>query len=233
MSLQKKQEKKLALENKTKETKNLKIQKSQELASYAFEQGRKYAENLDKETQELIHKKRKAFLKNKFFVEKECPYLLVVRIKGLSKVAPKERKILSLFRLFRMGHAVFIKNNKATMNMLRRIEPYVTYGFPSRKTIKHLIYKRGFGKFNRQRIPLSSNEIIEQGLGQYGVKCIEDVVNEIYSFGKNFKEVNNFLFPFRLNSARKGLEKKRVSYLNNGAHGPRDIYINELVKRML
>lgn len=117
--------------------------------------------------------------------------------------------------------------------MLRRIEPLVTYGYPTRRTIKNLVYKRGYGKFNRQKIPLSSNEIVEQGLGEFGIKCMEDIVNEIYSFGKNFKQVNNFLFPFRLNSARKGLEKKRHSYLNDGAHGPRDIYINELINRML
>jgi large subunit ribosomal protein L7e len=119
------------------------------------------------------------------------------------------------------------------MNMIRRIEPYVTYGYPNRRTIKTMVYKRGYGRFNRQRIPLSTNEIVEQGLGKFNVKCMEDIVNEIYSFGPNFKEVTNFLYPFRLNSARQGIEKKRHSYLNSGAHGPRDIYINELVKRML
>lgn len=117
--------------------------------------------------------------------------------------------------------------------MLRRIEPYVTYGYPSRKTIKTLVYKRGYGKFNRQRIPLSSNEIVDQGLGKISIRCMEDVVNEIYTFGPSFKEVTNFLYPFRLNSARLGIEKKRHSYMNQGAHGPRDIYINELVQRML
>ena len=67
----------------------------------------------------------------------------------MSKVAPKQKKIMELFKLFRIGHAVFIKNNKATMNMLRQIEPYVTYGYPSKRTIKNLVYKRGFGKVNR------------------------------------------------------------------------------------
>ena len=233
LSLQKKQQKKAELETKVKEAKNLKIQKQQELASYAYAQGKSYQERFDADTADLVERKRQAFLNNEFFVEKECPYLLVIRIKGLSKVAPKERKILTLFRLFRVGNAVFIKNNKATMNMLRRIEPYVTYGFPTRKTIKSLVYKRGFGKFDRQRIPLSSNEIVDQGLGKFGVRCMEDIVNEIFSFGKSFKEVNNFLFPFRLNSPRKGIEKKRQAYLKDGAHGPRDIFINDLVQKML
>ena len=36
--------------------------------------------------------------------------------------------------------------NKATMSMLQRVEPYVAYGYPNLKTVKELIYKRGFGK---------------------------------------------------------------------------------------
>lgn len=156
-----------------------------------------------------------------------------MRIKGINKVAPKERKIMQLFRLRQIGNAVFVKNNKATMNMLRRVEPYVTYGFPTRRTVKQLIYKRGFGRFNRQKIPLSSNEIVEQGLGKYGIKCVEDIVNEIYHFGQHFKEVNNFLWHFKLNSPKGGYRAKRHQYLNNGAHGPRDEMINELIQRMI
>ena len=40
--------------------------------------------------------------------------------------------------------------NKATMNMLRQAEPYVTWGYPNLKTVKELIYKRGFGKVRFQ-----------------------------------------------------------------------------------
>lgn len=36
--------------------------------------------------------------------------------------------------------------NKATINMLRRVEPYITWGYPNLKTVKELIYKRGYGK---------------------------------------------------------------------------------------
>jgi large subunit ribosomal protein L7e len=32
--------------------------------------------------------------------------------------------------------------------MIRRVEPYVTYGYPSRTVIKNLIYKRGYAKVN-------------------------------------------------------------------------------------
>ena len=36
--------------------------------------------------------------------------------------------------------------NKATLNMLRRVEPYITWGTPNLKTVRELIYKRGYGK---------------------------------------------------------------------------------------
>lgn len=63
--------------------------------------------------------------------------------------------------------------------MLLRVEPYITYGEPNLKTVRELVYKRGYGKVNKQRLPLSSNQIIEENLGKYGVLSIEDIVHEI------------------------------------------------------
>jgi len=76
-------------------------------------------------------------------------------------MAPKTKKILQLLRLRRINSAVFLKVNKATLNMLQKVEPYVAYGYPNLKTVKELIYKRGFGKVNKDRIPLTDNSIVE------------------------------------------------------------------------
>jgi hypothetical protein len=46
--------------------------------------------------------------------------------------------------------------------MLRRVEPYITWGYPNLKTVRELIYKRGYGKVNGSRIPLTDNSVIEQ-----------------------------------------------------------------------
>ena len=66
--------------------------------------------------------------------------------------------------------------------MLEVISPYVTYGYPSVSTIRHLLYKRGYVRVNKQRIPLSSNEIVSDSLKQYNLLCIEDLVHELYSW---------------------------------------------------
>ena len=73
--------------------------------------------------------------------------------------------------------------------MLRLVEPYVAWGYPNLKTVKELIYKRGYGKVRRclfstkvcilianwladnlftllqvkkNRIPLTDNSVIEE-----------------------------------------------------------------------
>jgi len=85
---------------------------------------------------------------------------------SVNQVAPKVRKVLQLFRLKQINNGVFVKLNKATINMLRIVEPYITWGYPNLKSVRELIYKRGFAKINRQRIPITSNSIIEKKLGK-------------------------------------------------------------------
>ena len=151
---------------------------------------------------------------------------------SINKLDPKCKKILRLLRLRQLHNGVFVKLNKATINMVRRVEPYVTYGYPSQATIRKVIYKRGYGKVNNCRIPLVENSIIEKQLGEKGIICIEDLIHEITTVGPHFKEANNFLWPFKLTSPVQGFEKKRHPYQNGGAFGNREERINELINRM-
>jgi hypothetical protein len=51
--------------------------------------------------------------------------------------------------------------------MLRICEPHVSWGYPNLKSVRELIYKRGFGKIEGRRIPITSNEIVESALGEF------------------------------------------------------------------
>ena len=197
------------------------------------ERAEKYHHEYVKHDEELIAAKRDAKKDGSIFVEPEAKVALVVRTKGIMKMKPTSKKILQLIRLRQINNAVFLKINKATLNMLKRCSPLVTLGYPSRKTISDLVYKRGFGKVNGQRIPLTDNEIIEKELGQFGIICIEDIIHEIATCGPHFKEVNRFLWPFKLSSRRGGTEKKSKPYQQGGCWGNREDKINEFVKNML
>jgi large subunit ribosomal protein L7e len=167
-------------------------------------------------------------------VPAESKLIFAVRIRGIMKLNPKVIRILRLLRLRQLHNGVFIRVNKASINMLRRVEPYITYGYPSRDTVRKLIYKRGYGKVDGQRIPLTNNNIIANSLGKkQNIICIEDLVNEIYNVGANFKEANNFLWPFKLTPPRGGFISKRHPVQRGGDWGNREDLINNLITKML
>ncbi|XP_062162905.1 large ribosomal subunit protein uL30y [Alnus glutinosa] len=197
-----------------------------------FNRAKLYAKEYDEKQMELIRLKREAKLKGGFYVDPEAKLLFIIRIRGINAMDPKSRKILQLLRLRQIFNGVFLKVNKATVNMLQRVEPYVTYGYPNLKSVRELIYKRGYGKLNKQRIGLTDNSIIEQALGKHGIICMEDLIHEILTVGPHFKEANNFLWPFKLKAPLGGLKKKRNHYVEGGDAGNREGFINELIRRM-
>ena len=181
---------------------------------------------------DLVRLRREAKKAGGFYVEPEAKVALVIRIRGINDLHPKTRKVLQLLRLRQIHNAVFVKINKATVNMLRLVEPYVAWGYPNVKTVRELVYKRGAGKVQARRVPLTDNAVVEAALGAHGVICVEDVVHELVTAGPAFKQVSNFLWPFKLSAPRGGLPKKRLHYIEGGQHGCREDKIDALVRRM-
>ncbi|XP_062093801.1 large ribosomal subunit protein uL30y [Humulus lupulus] len=216
---------------KTQELQTLKL-KNAENRKLIYNRAKQYAKEYSEQEKELIQLKREAKLKGGFYVEPEAKLLFIIRIRGINAMHPKTRTILQLLRLRQIFNGVFLKVNKATMNMLHRVEPYVTYGYPNLKSVKELIYKRGHGKLNKQRVALTDNSVVEQALGKYGIICTEDLIHEITTVGPHFKEANNFLWPFKLKAPLGGMKKKRNHYVEGGDAGNRENYINELIRRM-
>ena len=56
--------------------------------------------------------------------------------------------------------------------------------YPNLKSVRELVYKRGYAKVRGQRLPISDNSVIERSLGKYGIMCIEDLIHEIYTCGE-------------------------------------------------
>jgi 60S ribosomal protein uL30 len=208
------------------------LQASKANRKVIFKRAESYVREYRKAERDTIRLKREARSRGSFYVEQMPKVALLIRIKGINAVAPKVRKVLQLFRLLQINNAIFIKINKATMNMIRMIEPYIAYGYPSLKTVRELVYKRGYGKVNKSRTALSDNSIIEGALGTKGIICVEDVVHEIFTAGPNFKAVTNFLWPFKLSNPTGGWKKKTNHFSEGGDSGNREVFINNLVASM-
>ena len=101
------------------------------------------------------------------------------------------------------------------------------------KSVRELVYKRGFGKIQKQRIALTDNAIIEQALGQFGIICVEDLVHEIVTVGPHFKQATNFLWPFKLSNPNGGFSYKKIKhFVEGGDSGNREDKINALIRKM-
>merc|ERR550525_1590468 len=154
-----------------------------------FKRAEKYAKEYQDQERDEIRLKREAKKEGNYYVKGEDKLVFVMRIRGIN-------------------HGVFIKMNKATQNMLRIAEPYITYGCPNLKSVRDLVYKRGFVKVDGNRTPITSNDVIEGKLGKMGIICVEDLIHEILTVGPNFKYASNFLWPFKLNNPTGGWRKK-------------------------
>ncbi|XP_030755397.1 60S ribosomal protein L7 [Sitophilus oryzae] len=198
-----------------------------------FKRAEQYVKEYRLKERDEIRLVRQAKTRGNFYVPAQAKLAFVIRIKGINKVSPKIRKVLQLFRLLQINNGVFVKLNKATINMLRICEPYITWGYPNLKSVRELIYKRGFAKVNGQRIPITSNQIIEDRLSKSGIICVEDLIHELFTVGPSFKYASHFLWPFKLNTPTGGWRKKTNHYVEGGDFGNREDKINELLRRMV
>lgn len=206
--------------------------RSREKRRIIFKRAEQYVKEYRKQERDEIRLKREAKKHGNFYIPDEPKLAFVIRIKGINGVSPKVRKILQLLRLRQINNGVFVKLNKASVNMLRIVEPYIAWGYPNLKSVRELIYKRGFCKIEQRRTALTDNSIIEKSLGRYGIICMEDLIHEVFTVGEHFKEANNFLWPFKLSNARGGYRKKTTHFVEGGDHGNRENYINGLIRQM-
>ncbi|UQC77521.1 60S ribosomal protein L7 [Colletotrichum lupini] len=198
-----------------------------------FKRAEKYVKEYRDAEREKVRLSRVARENDSAYVPAEANLIFLIRIKGINKIAPKPRKILQLLRLLQINNGVFIKITKATTEMIKIIEPWVAYGYPNLKSVKELVYKRGYGKVNKQRVALTDNSIIEENLGKYGIVCMEDLIHEIYTVGPNFKQASNFLWPFKLSNPTGGFRPRKFKhFIEGGDLGNREEKINALIRQM-
>lgn len=204
-----------------------------ELREVIFKRAEKYVKEYRDQERDKIRLYRQSKHEGNIYVPAEEKLVFVVRIKGINKIAPKPRKILQLLRLLQINNGVFIRLTKATLEMLKIVEPWIAYGYPNLKTVRELIYKRGYGKVDKQRIALTDNSIIENSLGKYGIVCMEDLIHEIFTVGPNFKVAANFLWPFKLSNPTGGFRSRKFRhFVEGGDLGNREEKINSLIRQM-
>ena len=76
-----------------------------------------------------VNARRQAKLTGQIHVPAQPKVAFVIRIRGVNHLDPRTVRILRLLRLRQLHNGAFVRINKATVNLMRRVEPYITFGY--------------------------------------------------------------------------------------------------------
>ena len=88
-----------------------------------------YEASYNKANQDEINARRNAKLTGQIHVPAQPKVAFVIRIRGVNHLDPRTVRILRILRLRQLHNGAFVRINKATVNLLRRVEPYITFGY--------------------------------------------------------------------------------------------------------
>lgn len=162
--------------------------------------------------------------------------VFVVRIREPNGMPRNVKKALTTLRLKSVNEGVFCCYDNSTRKKLQLVEPWVTYGIPSKVMVADLIRRRGHGWIDGERIPLKDNTIVENALGEKtngAVICVDDLIHELYSVGDEFAKVKSFLWTFQLAAPRSKFQKEKLDFKDGGDYGDRGEMMDDLIRQML
>merc|ERR1711924_525138 len=135
-----KAQEKIAAEKSTAAVAAKKASKDKRVAAY--KSAEKYVKEYRSLAKARVRMHRQAKATGNQFVDAGAKLAFVVRIR-LNDMHPKTKKILKIMRLIQMNLGVFLKVSKASTEMLKRVEPYLSYGIMCMEDLIHEIYTVG------------------------------------------------------------------------------------------
>ena len=133
---------------------------------------------------------------------------IVVRIHEGRHSSKEIKEDLRKLGLNKKYDAVFMKLDEKNIRKLKPLDAYVAYGYVNYKLVDELLHRRAYTDFDGGRRPLNDNRTIEKAFGKYGILCLNDLTNEIFTVGTHYKEALSALQTFKLASPVGHLEKK-------------------------
>ena len=151
--------------------------------------------------------------------------LLVVRVRGTINVPRRVEDTLRMLRVERPNYATIIDDRPDYQGMLQKAKDWITWGEPTKETVKELLEKRGRAPGNR---PLTEDYIKELGFQGF-----DDLAEKLVTCQLSLNKLEGVKPFFRLHPPKKGYKKSvKRPWRSRGELGYRGEAINELVRRM-
>ena len=152
--------------------------------------------------------------------------MAIVRIRGGVRTNQDIRDTLSMLKLTRQNHLVFVPTNPVSKGMLQKVKDYVTWGEPDIETMTKVIALRGRLIGDRE----ITDEYIKANSGFATMRGFAAAVLGQQAKYSDLKEIKPVI---RLHPPRGGYENTKISYTAGGSLGHRGKAINVLIMKML
>lgn len=119
-----------------------------------------------------------------FDIIKPDTLILAVRVKESRNSTPQAQNILHKYGLKEINNAVFLKSDADTIKSLNQIKNYITFGYPTKAIVNELVKKRAYLNKKEKRLAITDNNLIEELLGEYGIICLEDIIDSLIHCNK-------------------------------------------------
>lgn len=155
--------------------------------------------------------------------ERKC--IAAIRIRGTISASLEARETLQMLHLTRNNYAILIDDRPSFNGMVKAVQDYVTYGEPSKETVRLLIKEKG---------RLAGSKKLNDGYAEkVGYKSLDELADAISDCRIEYWKLPNIQPLFRLHPPTKGFKGKiKKSYSSGGELGYRGEKINELLNRM-
>lgn len=150
----------------------------------------------------------------------------IVRIRGGVRTNQDIRDTLSMLRLTRQNHLVFVHSNPVSKGMLQKVKDYVTWGEPDLDTLTTVIQFRGRLVGDRQ----ITDDYIKTNSG---FATTRDFAAAVLGQKAKYSDLRDIKPVIRLHPPRGGYENTKTSYSAGGSLGNRGKDINSLIMKML
>ena len=173
----------------------------------------------------------KTVVKKKAKIKEKTPPVLqfAIRIRGAPGMRRTIIDTLKMLRMHKVNHGVLLWGEDSTMGMLRKCKDYIAYGEINEKTLVRLLRARGKIEGNKQL----TDEHIKNLTDYTGIK---DLAKALLKGDIQYKTKDIYKIKpvFRLHPPRKGYRGSiKKHYPEGGTLGYVNIYINELIHKML
>lgn len=150
---------------------------------------------------------------------------MAIRIRGVISASLDARETLRMLRLTKNNYAVLVDDRQSFLGMLSLVRDYVTYGEPSKETVRELIKQRGRLQGDKR--------FTEDYAQKNGYDSLDTLAAAVFDCKVEYRKMPGTQAVFRLHPPTKGFKHSiKRGYASHGELGYRGEKIDELLKRM-